>query len=524
MKGFVFISAAEFFLRFAQAGAFTALEEHHDLVYVVLQSSEMVAKGQKGDSLTDDLRKVEWVPFYPERFRLWLELFDVSCIRFRDRSSSFEIRVQESNPGSTLRGARLRKLARPAVYDRYRRAVEQDMGLHPDILSLTMRERPDFFVLPSALLDCMTDDVLQIAETFSLPTLLLVAGWDNLSSKGLVYHHPAFVGVWGEQSKQHAVQIQGLNPEQVHIVGAPHYEGFHINPNMDRNALRNELGVPPEGKLILFAGTVRLFDETELLQKIDQAIDSSTLPVHVLYRPHPWRNDRKSEGNFFNFTWKHVSMDPAMVDTYRFGKENKTFVSPNDFLFRLSHLSKVYQAVDAVISPMSTVLLEAMLFGLPIMAVAFGDGKHSWSADKVSRMSHFKELYQVPGIITCREREAFFSQLQDLIARIGDKAFGESLCQSTQQFVYRDGHSYAMRIAELVDRMLVNASDRPVYDSVKAVPGKRYLVRGYMRDIYGKLRSNSRFFMRGPVQSIWMGVKPMLKRIAMAVINLREGR
>jgi hypothetical protein len=172
---------------------------------------------------------------------------------------------------------------------------------------------------------------------------------------------------------------------------------------------------------------------------------------------------------------------------------------------------------------MSTVLLEAMLFGLPIMAVAFGDGKHSWSADKVSRMCHFKELYQVPGIITCRNKEAFSSQLQDLIARIGDKAFGESLCQSTQQFVYRDGHSYAERISELLDRMLVHASTRPVNYSVKARKGKRYLLRGYMRNVYGKLHSIVSHIMRGPVKIIWIWVRPSLKRIAITIINLRGG-
>jgi len=164
------------------------------------------------------------------------------------------------------------------------------------------------------------------------------------------------------------------------------------------------------------------------------------------------------------------------------------------------------------------------LYGLPIMAVAFGDGKHSWSADKVSRMCHFNELYQVPGIIVCRNREDFFSQFEDLIARIGDKTFGESLCQSTQQFVYRDGRSYAERVAELVDRMLVNASNRPVYGSIKAAPGKRYLVRGYMRRIYVKLKSKSHYVMRGPVKSMWIWVRPALKRISMAVINLREAR
>ena len=475
MKGFVFIYGSEIVLRFISTGAFSDLAKRHDLTYVALRSSSLLKEGGVDKQLSSDVQKLEWIPFYPGRFDRWCELFDISCVLYQDRSSSFQVRYQEQSRKDPERYARLMKFARPGVYEKNRAAVEKDMGVHPDLLALTLRERPDFFVLPSALLDYGTDDVLQIADKLSIPTAMLVAGWDNLSSKGSIFHQPTVMGVWGEQSRRHAVEIQGTPPDRVHVIGASHYEDFHAKDNIDRAKLRAALGVPGNGRLILFAGTFRLFDETELLRELDQAIDSGAMPpMHVLYRPHPWRAKRQSEDDFFSYAWHHVTMDPGMVSAYQAAKNGGDSAAPDDFVFRLKHLVEIYRSVDAVVSPMSTILLEALLFGLPTMAVAFSDGKHSWSADKVSQMYHFKELYQVPGMMTCRDRGDFFPMLQKLVSLSTDKSLGATLCESTQQFVYRDSHSYAERVAELVDCMLAGAGSGPTYDTVKIKPGKTF--------------------------------------------------
>lgn len=488
MKGFVFIYGNEIVMRFVATGAFSELAARHDLTYVTLRSSTQMKEGGVDKTLSLGLQKVEWIPFYPGRFRRNAELFDISCIRYRDRSSSFRVRCQEQARLEPERMARLEKLACPGVYERHVAAVEKEMGLHPDILALTLRERPDFFVLPSALLDYLTDDVLQVSDALSTPTLLLIVGWDNPSSKGLIRHHPTIMGVWGEQSRRHAIDVQGLATERVRVVGAPQYEDFHPCLDTDRAALRLSMGVPPDDRLIMFAGTFRLFDETALLREIDQAIDAGALPpVHLFYRPHPWRVNRQSEDDFFDYDWRHITMDQEIVSSYQAAKAGRGAATPDDFAFRIRHLAQVYQAVDAVISPMSTVLLEALLFGLPTMAVAFGDGKHSWSADKVSQMYHFKDLYEVPNIIVCRDRADFFPMVRELVSNIGDESYSAALRRSTHEFVYRDSRSYAARVAGLVDDMLTDAPG-PAYDRVVVKPGKRYTGRASLvQKAWGKL-------------------------------------
>jgi hypothetical protein len=145
---------------------------------------------------------------------------------------------------------------------------------------------------------------------------------------------------------------------------------------------------------------------------------------------------------------------------------------------------------------MSTVLLEGMLFGLPTMAVAFGDGKHSWSADKVSRMLHFKELYEVAELLVCRDRAEFFPLLRQLVSKIGDSAWSAALRQSTAYFVYQDEQSYADRVLSLVETMLSHVNQPPIYDSATVKPGKRFVVRNWW------LRSRIRKYWRRAVREI----------------------
>ncbi len=483
MTGFVFISSNLIFQRFVASRAFEELETRHDLIYVALREAEDVEQAWASIGLAEAIagKRLEWVPFYPRRYAKWKHLFTLSCLHYRDRSSSFAIRHEESFRDRPEAAARLERLAQPGIYDAYCAATERQLGLHPDILALTLRQRPDFFVLPSPGLDQMTDDVMQVANALDIPLLLLVAGWDNLSSKGLFHFQPTMMGVWGEQSKAHAVQVQGSDPERIFVVGAPHYEHFRVTGEFDRAAQRGQWGVPLEKPLILFAGTFRLFDETQVLLELEQAIESGALPdMHLIYRPHPWRTIRADEKSFYDLQWRHITMDPAMIDSYQNTKRGNTS-DPANFLYGMDYLRQVYQTVDAVICPMSTVLLESMLFGLPILAVAFGDGKHSWSADKVSQMMHFKELYEIPEVLVCRDRARFISDVARLFTQIGDERVSTALRQNATYFVDLDETlTYGERVAALVDKMLAAVDHHPRYGSA----GRYLLARHRLRHVW----------------------------------------
>jgi len=363
----------------------------------------------------------------------------------------------------------------------YRGLVEQRMGVHPDLLELVQKHRPEFFVLASSLLDYHTDEVCYLAHKLGIPTLMLVAGWDNLSSKGLLFHLPTRVGVWGEQTRQHAVDIQKFAPDSVVVVGAPHYDLLRADPQppVDRAAVRHSWGVPVDRPLILFAGAFRQIDETSQLERLDQAIESGVLPpAHVLYRPHPPRERRDHERDFFSMTWKNVTLDPEMVDGLKL--RQTTGKLPENFIDRIPHLQRLYRVIDGIICPMSTVLLEALLCGVPGVAAAFGDGKHAFGVDKASRMLHFKELYEIPGLIVCRDQEDLVASTKRLCERLGDPQLRASLVRDTRALVHEDRRPYAERIAGAVDEMLEATRATPDYRGAR--PGRRFRLEDMVKD------------------------------------------
>lgn len=484
-KGLVFVSGGDEVQRFIYSGAFAEISAEFDLKYVFLSEngSPMIKFDIKG--LSPD--QILYIPFSWDRFAKWVRLFDMSTLKFQNLSPSFAIRykakkatscrfVRPRLPLSPLRlPAYLRELRKALAassqnrryfsglereletgsYEQFRSRLLEEIGAHPQIGELFVKEEPDFLVMPSSLVDLVTNDVLREAQRKSIPSLVLQSGWDNVSSKGMIYFQPTLLGVWGEQSKKHAMAIQGVAEDRVICMGSPHYEVFRQPPApAGRSRLMERLHSPPEKSLILFGGSFRQFDETALLRKLDEAIEAKGMNVHILYRPHPWRALR-TEDDFFQHRWAHVTMDPEIVQAYRKGKDERCQVSSNDFVFSMDYLRDALTTVDAVISPMSTLILESMISGRPVLAVAFNDGVHYWSADQTSEMTHFKELKNVEGVTWCRSPEEVVRNMPGLLESSRSEGLRQSLGKSTEYFVRLGNETYGQRLLSTVRSMLL---------------------------------------------------------------------
>ena len=123
--------------------------------------------------------------------------------------------------------------------------------------------------------------------------------------------------------------------------------------------LREMFGVPRGVPVILYAGVSKSVNETSHLQALEAAIESGRIPrCHVIFRPHPWRGGLVAgETNFFDVPFRHVTMDPFMADYYR------RITAKAEAAFDLADYrvtAKLLRLVSGVISPLSTMLLEAV--------------------------------------------------------------------------------------------------------------------------------------------------------------------
>jgi hypothetical protein len=400
----IVIPAGIQYFRFVESRALAAIEREYRATYVFPHRESPHRIPREPHELPHD--DMLFMPIDARRSAVWGLLLEASCAALARRCVSFRIRheMAQASRGEKAHSF-LRKLIRRLIpvfasrplFGIFRRNVIRALGPDPTLTRSLAEDHPAAILLPSSLLDCITNDVIAAARECAIPTIVLQTSWDNLSSKGIVAMPPDIMGVWGEQSVKHAVDLQGMRRGQCVVVGSPYYEPFFHGPRPSRQEARKALGFPADRPVILFGGSFRKFDEAGLLRRIEEAIDAGRLPkMLIFYRPHPGRLPRQEE-NFFEFDWKYSVMDEEVAVVYRANLEGKK-ITQNEFGYSLERLGHIYAAVDLTISPMSSIVLESLLFGLPVLGIGYSDGKNVWGPDKTSQMTHFRELHDLPCV------------------------------------------------------------------------------------------------------------------------------
>ncbi len=558
----VFLPNTNELQRFVVAGAFEEINKEYKLHYVVPGKVAEKMRLVVPDILTPS--NTSMLNISSERFEKWKKLFESACYQFASLSPSFAIRHRKSKnvadqssnikflfqSGQSLALRLIKRLMNfrqlpQNIRIKFKRLntfistagsllfsqkgqfdvlVADTLGsMKPlqEIIDLFNRLNPLFCIIPTSLLDLFCNDVVWACDNKKVTCLILQSGWDNLSSKGILHSRTPFMGCWGPQSFRHAKSIQRISSALVHNLGAPHYEFLKTASQEEIHVLRTDLGVLEGERIILFGGSFRQFDETGTLLRLEKAIAGGLLgSLKIVYRPHPWRAARKYEDDFFKHHWKHVIFDPDMRDRYSREQTERGYIKRNVPMFDMVYLSRLLSSVDAVISPMSTLLMEALILDKPTMAIAFGDGKHSHDPSVTSQMTHFSEMKKSKALIWCVDSDRLVDDCSSLFHMETTEKIAKARQTLIKQVVTREPSTYAVRLADLCLRVVEPAGRKA---RIKRIVNKRetishnYGANKIMHDYCG-LRQNELV-----VPGYWMhGWIPAYKNVDPAFIALHK--
>jgi hypothetical protein len=227
----VFVPNRNELQRFVLSGAFAELEGDRRLLYVLPEQDATKMRDAASPILTADNSVTLDVP--PERFDMWVDVFKTGCEHYARLSPSFALREGLPVDPRWKDAWAMSDEARAAIDVEFDRAVAARLAGSaplPALVELFDRYQPVCCVVPTSLLDPFCNEVAWACETENVACLLLQSGWDNLSSKGLVYGRAPFLGCWGPQSLEHALNVQRLSHTRVAALGSPHYEFLRPAP------------------------------------------------------------------------------------------------------------------------------------------------------------------------------------------------------------------------------------------------------------------------------------------------------
>lgn len=260
----------------------------------------------------------------------------------------------------------------PIVYQIWSFLTKKKIGENFKLKELIKKENPDLILHPTVLNGLFVDDLISIANNLNIPTLYLMNSWDNTRSKNFTTLLPNHLFVWGEDSKMEAMKFLQMKKSDISIAGpAYYYKQDEVNEKKIEN-FRSKFCEQKDTFLLCYAGSSKALNELNHLKKIDEFINNSNEKIKVLYRPHPWKQFHKSEKLMVDKDFKNIFLDPYSkknyLNLYKGKPMNINDVSPRN-------ISLVINSVDAVISPMSTLLLDAAAAGKPTGAYKYDDNE-----------------------------------------------------------------------------------------------------------------------------------------------------
>lgn len=316
--------------------------------------------------------------------------------------------------------------------------------------------RPDLVISTRSLVNSLDYALILEAAERGLPQLTAASSWDNFTTKGFFPFPVARTIVWNRQMAKELVEIFEVDPEKIVLAGYPRVKLLRDSGAIDgAESYLRTIGLGQYRRFILhtasYAELTRRHpgeapDEYRMIRDVAEAL-LPTLPYDtcILVRLHPF-SQSDDEAVFAGLERVHVFV-PGRQDRY---VERVMSVADEH------HLSAQLKFSECIVSMASTITIDALTLGRPIINVRFGprgaDNGTSGLIPRFYEFNHFRDLLaQVKPPVATE-----ISEVVDFVRRCmaGDQATGAELAAFEHHYVPRDSIAYPQIVRRTVEELL----------------------------------------------------------------------
>ncbi|MDJ0896022.1 MAG: hypothetical protein QNJ92_12845 [Alphaproteobacteria bacterium] len=435
---------------FIQSGAFVDLAARHDVTFLFPEGHERFTI----DPASLDLPGPHTcIAGRDDRFSLWKHLryagifaphMDPRRRRLRPIFSQFV--SPRGRLFHTVTGL-------PGIYGLYRQSIKRRLDAVPPVEMEAVIDRldPDLIVHPTVIDGCFVHDLLAIAKRRGIPSVLVMNSWDNAATKWPLHTKPDYLLVWGQQSFEHAQHFLDIPAHRVIKFGAAQLDVFRSPPASDPQGFRANYGFRADQRVLLYAGSTSQNDEFAHLRQLDEAVSDGRLGgVKIIYRPHPWGLGGRDGGRILKHEFSHIELDRSMRAYFEYIERGQRRLFLADY--RDAH--DLLCNVDAVISPLSTMILEGAMHGKPALAYVPDDETLGRALKFKRKHVHFDEIFDMPEFLVAEGSANFIPCAQKLVARSGDGDWAKRMRKAGEYFVSSFEEPFGHRLLALAESIV----------------------------------------------------------------------
>ncbi len=455
MKVLVFIEHDVVIRHFVHCRVFAGLIAAHDVTFVF---PEPGYKRVTMDVSTLDLgAPYRHLTVHQARLVIWKRLFQVDLLRWRPGTLFGALRTLHREMMGPKAAALYTVLGLPGIYGLFRRRSFARARAIPnaDLDRLIAEEAPDLLIHPSVLEGVYINDLVAASKATGIPLAVIMNSWDNPCTKRAMVGTPDWLLVWGPQTRQHAIDFVGTSPGRTLMFGAAQFDVYRGPPRIDRAEFCARHDIDPGARILLYAGSSKGTDEFAHLTAIEEAIDGGRLGnTVIIYRPHPWGGGGKGGERILDHKWRHLRIESTMLAYLEGVRRGDTGMSFPDY--RDTH--DVLSSIDALVSPLSTILLEGALHGKPALCFLPIEETGARHFQLALPLKHFEDMFDMPEFLVATGQAELIPGIETILSRLGDAEFAARLRKVCGHFVEPFDRPYGERLVKFCESVARPAS------------------------------------------------------------------
>jgi len=370
------------------------------------------------------------------RYRFWLGLhslvrfaFDDRIFHGRQKKPAIGLRRLDQLILALIIRLRLSRLAR--------KILELILDVSSPDLSEDLRGSSALLCFGSAK-DILLDDLVRSARKLSIPVIMVPLNWDNATSKPYI-ERPGLILTWGMQTAELSTSLHGVRSLPL---GSPRFEFYKSFGVPSQAAAKEKLGLRCDHRYVMFAGAGFPFIEFETLRILADSLEKHRLSdVRIVYRPHPYSWKGFSKSSLGPDLAERVVFDPSLE---LFGKDD------------MQQYAYILPAISALVTPFSTIAVEAAFHRIPALCIAFDDPSHTvfdWKLH-AQHQPHLRIFFEEMWPLKCFQIDELESSFMKLIDLVGDRAMADSAFRIFRRIVHTDEQPYVDRLLGIVESEL----------------------------------------------------------------------
>jgi hypothetical protein len=412
-----------------ESGAIKSLQEQFDVTYLESPGNSKQFKGVRSTvQLTSKFRLLNK---YLGHHFWYISLYSYLRLRRMPFNQSFKVMQQR------LIWRKIYWIASSPTFAWLVKWLDEEVIFPKDkaIEQYLQHTQPQLVIFPGSAMDTYSHIVARTAKNNNIPTAMIITHWDFFSKKSTLRFSPNKIYVWGEDMRQMALVDSTLDADLVKVIGSPNLDRYRLGAAYDQQLARSSFGISSSSKVILFAGTSVPYDEVAVLQRLNYALEKAgNNDVTIIYRPHPRGWKRESAA-----TMDPCDMQFVIIDQ----PEYRTSASPEHYL-------KLLSAIDGIVSPFSTMILEGALCGKPSLCISFSDEINEFDFSITNTTDHLQNVKNNSWSTVCDKSENLEDLFNAFLGTLGHVNENDDIKLGVKNIVYYDEDSYANRLLRRV--------------------------------------------------------------------------